>query len=59
MICGATHATILIQRNVDPRTVAGRLGHSGTAMLTKHYAVDLGDIEAAKTFAAIRYTIDL
>ena len=22
-----THATILIQRNVDPRTVAGRLGH--------------------------------
>lgn len=47
-----THATILIQRNVDPRTVAGRLGHSGTAMLAKHYAVNLGDMEAAKTFSA-------
>lgn len=46
-----THATILIQRNVDPRTVAGRLGHSGTAMLAKHYAVDLGDMEAARTFS--------
>lgn len=47
-----THATMLIQQNVDPRTVAGRLGHSGTAMLAKHYAVDLGDIEAARTFSA-------
>lgn len=46
-----THATILIQRNVDPRTVAGRLGHSGTAMLAKHYAVDLGDMDAAKRFS--------
>ena len=46
-----THATILIQRNVDPRTVAGRLGHSGTAMLAKHYAVDRGDMEAAKIFS--------
>ena len=45
-----THATILMQRNVDARTVAGRLGHSGTAMLAKHYAVDLGDMEAAKKF---------
>jgi integrase len=45
-----THATILIQSNVDPRTVAGRLGHSGTAMLSKHYAVDLGDMGAAKMF---------
>ena len=45
-----THATILIKRNIDPRTVAGRLGHSGTAMLAKHYAVDLGDVEAAKVF---------
>lgn len=45
-----THATILIKRNIDPRTVAGRLGHSGTAMLAKHYAVDLGDVEAAKAF---------
>jgi integrase len=45
-----THATILLQRNVDPRTVAGRLGHSGTGMLAKHYAVDLGDREAARLF---------
>jgi integrase len=47
-----THATILIQRNIDPRTVAGRLGHSGTAMLSKHYAVNLGDIDAARSFSA-------
>ncbi len=47
-----THATILIQNNIDPRTVAGRLGHSGTAMLAKHYAVNLGDMEAARTFSA-------
>ncbi|WBX85578.1 tyrosine-type recombinase/integrase [Sphingosinicella microcystinivorans] len=46
-----THATLLLQRNIDPRTVAGRLGHSGTAMLAKHYAVDLGDMEAAKAFS--------
>jgi integrase len=46
-----THATILIQRNVDPRTVAGRLGHSGTAMLARHYAVNRGDMEAAKIFS--------
>lgn len=45
-----THATILIQRNIDPRTVAGRLGHSDTTMLARHYAVDLGDAEAAKVF---------
>jgi len=45
-----THATILIQRNIDPRTVAGRLGHSGTAMLARHYAVHRGDMEAAKVF---------
>jgi integrase len=47
-----SHATILIQRGVDPRTVAGRLGHSGTGMLSKHYAVNLGDMEAARTFSA-------
>ena len=47
-----THATILIQHHVDPRTVAGRLGHSGTAMLARHYAVDRGDMEAARTFSA-------
>ena len=45
-----SHATILINRGVDVRTVAGRLGHTGTAMLAKHYAVDLGDKEAAATF---------
>lgn len=45
-----THATILIQRNIDPRTIAGRLGHSGTAMLAKHYAVDRGDMAAARAF---------
>ena len=47
-----THATILIQNNVDPRTVAGRLGHSGTAMLARHYAVDRGDLEAARAFSS-------
>lgn len=45
-----THATILIQKNIDPRTVAGRLGHSGTSMLARHYAVDRGDAEAARAF---------
>lgn len=45
-----SHATILVNRGVDVRTVAARLGHSGTAMLAKHYAVDLGDMHAAKTF---------
>ncbi|MGQ7830916.1 tyrosine-type recombinase/integrase [Altererythrobacter sp. Z27] len=45
-----THATILIQNNIDPRTVAGRLGHSGTSMLARHYAVNRGDVEAAKAF---------
>lgn len=48
-----THATMLIKANVDPRTVAGRLGHSGTAMLAKHYAVDLGDVAAAKVFQSL------
>lgn len=48
-----THATILMQGNIDPRPITGRLGHSGTAMLAKHYAVDLGDIEAAKAFSAL------
>ena len=47
-----THATILIQNNIDPRTVAGRLGHSGTAMLARHYAVDRGDVAAAQAFSA-------
>ena len=46
-----SHATILMSKGVDPRTIAGRLGHSGTAMLAKHYAVDRGDKEAAAAFA--------
>ncbi len=45
-----SHATILIGKGVDVRTVAGRLGHSGTAMLAKHYAVDRGDKAAAAAF---------
>ena len=45
-----SHATILIGSGVDVRTVAGRLGHTGTAMLAKHYAVDRGDKEAAQLF---------
>lgn len=45
-----SHATILMSKGIDPRTIAGRLGHSGTAMLAKHYAVDRGDKEAAAAF---------
>lgn len=48
-----SHATILIGKGVDVRTVAARLGHSGTAMLAKHYAVDRGDKEAAKIFCSL------
>jgi integrase len=47
-----THATILLGLNINAREVAGRLGHSGTGMLSKHYAVDRGDMEAARTFSA-------
>jgi integrase len=46
-----SHATILISKGIDVRTVAGRLGHTGTAMLARHYAVDRGDKEAAAAFA--------
>jgi integrase len=45
-----SHATILIGKGIDVRTVAGRLGHTGTAMLAKHYAVDRGDRAAAAAF---------
>lgn len=45
-----THATILMGLNIDPRTVAGRLGHSGTGMLATRYAVNRGDLDAAKAF---------
>jgi len=47
-----THATKLLLSGIDVRTVAGRLGHTGTGMLAKHYAVDLGDKEAAELFYA-------
>lgn len=47
-----THATKLILNGIDVRTVAGRLGHTGSAMLAKHYAVDLGDRHAAAIFHA-------
>lgn len=49
-----THATILIKEGIDVRTVATRLGHTGTAMLARHYAVDRGDAEAAKAFGIRR-----
>ncbi|MEQ1726238.1 MAG: tyrosine-type recombinase/integrase [Sphingopyxis sp.] len=49
-----THATKLVRLNVDLRTIAGRLGHTGTAMLAKHYAVNLGDLEAVKAFEGSR-----
>lgn len=45
-----SHATILVSKGFDVRTVAGRLGHTGTDMLAKHYAVDRGDKEAAAAF---------
>lgn len=54
-----THATILMQKNIDPRTVAGRLGHSGTAMLARHYAVDRGDMLAARAFSDSGASIQL
>lgn len=43
------HATILVNNNVDARTVSGRLGNSIGIML-KHYAVYGGDVEAAMLF---------
>ena len=45
-----THATILMAENIDPKAIAGRLGHSGLSMLGRHYAVDRGDAEAAQRF---------
>ena len=46
-----SHATILVSKGVDARTVAARLGHTGTGMLAIHYAVDRGDKGAAALFA--------
>lgn len=45
-----THATLLMDMNIDPRTVAARLGHTGTGMLARRYAVDRGDEFAAHAF---------
>ncbi len=44
-----SHATILVGKGFDLRTIAGRLGNT-TAVLEKHYAVDRGDKEAAAAF---------
>lgn len=53
-----THATKLLLGGIDVRTVAGRLGHTGSAMLAKHYAVDLGDKRAAEVFCAVSSEVD-
>jgi integrase len=53
-----THATMLMEQNIDARTIAGRLGHSGTSMLAKHYAVNRGDTKAAKVFDAATWKSD-
>ena len=45
-----SHATILVEKGFDLRTVAGRLGHSSPTVLIKHYAVYRGDKEAAAAF---------
>lgn len=42
-----THASTLIRAGVDPRTVAGRLGHRDLSMLMKHYAIYYGDGDAS------------
>ncbi len=44
-----SHATILVGKGFDLRTIAGRLGNT-TAVLEKHYAVDRGDKDAAAAF---------
>jgi|GEM_PF-669248 len=41
------HASTLMRVGVDTKTVASRIGHSSFAMLEKHYAVFMGDQEAA------------
>lgn len=45
-----THATILMEQNIDPKAIAGRLGHSSINMIDRHYAVYRGDALAAKSF---------
>lgn len=43
-----THASELIRGGTDLRTVADRIGHRDLSMLEKHYAIPLGQLEAAK-----------
>ncbi|MDR3563473.1 MAG: tyrosine-type recombinase/integrase [Negativicutes bacterium] len=49
-----THATMMMQLGIDPKAIAGRLGHSGLSMLGRHYAVDRGDAEAVRRFEESR-----
>lgn len=41
------HSSTLIKSGIDTKTVASRIGHSSLAMLEKHYAVFMGDGDAA------------
>ena len=45
-----THATILMEQGIDPKAIAGRLGHSSINMIDRHYSVYRGDALAAKSF---------
>ena len=45
-----THATILMEQNIDPKAIAGRLGHSSIRMIDRVYSVYRGDALAAKSF---------
>jgi integrase len=41
------HVSTLIKSGIDTKTVASRVGHSSLAMIEKHYAVFMGDQDAA------------
>ena len=49
-----THSTHAMTAGVDPRTLAGRIGHSDLTMLQKHYAALVGSAaeEAAEKIEA-------
>jgi hypothetical protein len=49
---------MMMQLGIDPKAIAGRLGHSGLSMLGRHYAVDRGDTEAVMRFDARRAAKD-